>query len=67
MHDYPTLHTMVKDARRDAPHEVRHLLIHPVEGPSVEVLTKLVAGVQSEIATVTTRHEGDIVLGTVSQ
>src|SRR3982074_1379498 len=51
MNDYPTLHTMVKDARRDAPHEVRHLLIHPVEGPSSEVLTNVISGVQSEIAT----------------
>jgi hypothetical protein len=51
MNDYPTLHTMVKDARTDAPHEVRHLLIHPVEGPSSERLTTLISGVQSEIAT----------------
>jgi hypothetical protein len=50
MNDYPTLHTMVKDARSGSPHEVRHLLIHPVEGPSSEVLTKLISGVQSEIA-----------------
>ncbi len=27
MNDYPTLHTMVKDAQRDSPHEVRHLFI----------------------------------------
>lgn len=51
MNDYPTLHTMVKDARSGSPHEVRHLLIHPVEEPNDKVLTKLIAGVQSEIAT----------------
>ena len=51
MNEYPTLHTMVKDARSGSPHEVRHLLIHSVEGPSGKVLTKLIAGVPSEIAT----------------
>jgi hypothetical protein len=42
---------MVKDPRSDSPHEVRHLLIHPVEGSSGKVLTKLISGVHSEIAT----------------
>ena len=51
MHDYPTLHTMVKDARSGSPHEVRHLLIHPIKGESGSVLTKLISGVQSEVAT----------------
>jgi hypothetical protein len=50
MNDYPTLHTMIKDARNDSPHEVRHLLIRPVEEQDDEVLTKLISGVQSEIA-----------------
>ncbi|MBZ5573198.1 MAG: hypothetical protein LAO09_15110 [Acidobacteriia bacterium] len=51
MHDYPTLHTMVKDARSNSPHEVRHLLIHPIKNESGFMLTKLVSGIQSEIAT----------------
>lgn len=51
MGDYPTLHTMVKDAKSSSPHEVRHLLILSVEDPSVTVLTKLVSGIQSEIGT----------------
>ena len=51
MHDYPTLHTMVKDAQRNALHEVRHLLIHPIKGESGRVLPKLISGVQGEIGT----------------
>jgi hypothetical protein len=51
MNEHPTLYTMVKDARSGSPHEVRHLLIHSVKGPSATVLTKLVSGVQSEIGT----------------
>jgi len=51
MNDYPTLHTMVKDAQSGSPHEVRHLLIHPVEGTSVTMLTELISGVPSEIGT----------------
>lgn len=51
MKDYPTLHTMVKDATGGSPHEVRHLLIHSLERPGVTVLTKLVSGVQSEVGT----------------
>lgn len=58
MKDYPTLHTMVKDAQSGSPHEVRHLLIHSVEGPGVTVLTKLVSGVQSEIGTGTQYETG---------
>lgn len=58
MNDYPTLHTMVKDARSGSPHEVRHLLIHSVEGPGVTVLTKLVSGVKSEIGTGTQYETG---------
>jgi len=46
----PALHTMVKDATRQAPHEVRHLLIHPVNGPKLTTLSQLVSGVQTEIA-----------------
>ena len=42
---------MVKDARSGSPHEVRHLLIHPIKGESGNVLTKLISGVQSEIGT----------------
>jgi hypothetical protein len=49
--DYPTLHTLVKDPHNHSPHEVRHLLLHSVEGASDKVLTKLISGVHSEIAT----------------
>lgn len=58
MNDYPTLHTMVKDMTGNSPRQVRHLLIHSVEGPSVNVLTKLVSGVPSEIATGTQYEMG---------
>ena len=51
MNNHPTLHTMVKDARSGSPYEVRHLLIHSVEGAKVTLLTKLISGDQSEIAT----------------
>ena len=46
MSAHPILHTLVKD-----PREVRHLLIHSVEGPSVTTLSQLIAGVQTRIAT----------------
>jgi hypothetical protein len=51
MHDYPTLHTMVKDATKTSPHQVRHLVIVPVDGSKVTVLMQLISGVQTEIGT----------------
>lgn len=58
MHDYPTLHTMVKDATKTSPHEVRHLVVVPVDGSEVTVLMQLVSGTQTEIATGTEYEMG---------
>jgi hypothetical protein len=58
MHDYPTLHTMVKDATKTSPHQVRHLVIVPVDGSKVTVLMQLISGVQTEIGTGTEYEMG---------
>jgi hypothetical protein len=58
MHDYPTLHTMVKDATKASPHEVRHLVIVPVDGSRVTALMQLIAGTQTEVATGTEYEMG---------
>jgi hypothetical protein len=58
MHDYPTLHTMVKDATKASPHQVRHLIVVPVDGPKVTMLTQLISGAQTEIATGTEYEMG---------
>ena len=42
-------YTLVKDRPRKK--EVRHLLIHPVDAPSVVNLSQLIAGVETPIAT----------------
>lgn len=51
MHDYPTLHTLLKDVTKTSPHQVRHLVIVPVDGSKVTVLLQLISGTQTEIAT----------------
>jgi hypothetical protein len=50
MPDYPTLHTMFKDVTKTSPHQVRHLVIVPVDGSKVTVLMQF-SGTQTEIAT----------------
>jgi hypothetical protein len=56
--EHPTLHTMIKDGTAEFPREVRHLLIHPVKAPRVTILSQLVAGVGTEIATGTEYEMG---------
>jgi len=58
MNDYPTLHTMVKDATMTSTHEVRHLIAVPVDGSKVSVLRQLASGTQTEIATGTEYEMG---------
>jgi hypothetical protein len=58
MHDYPTLHTMVKDVTKTSPHQVRHLVVVPVDGSKVTVLMQLISGTQTEIATGTEYEMG---------
>ncbi len=58
MHDYPTLHTMVKDATKTSPHQVRHLVVVPVDGSKVMVLMHLISGTQAEVATGTEYEMG---------
>jgi hypothetical protein len=58
MHDYPTLHTMIKDATRNSPHQVRHLIIVPVDGSRVTILMQLISGTETEIATGTEYEMG---------
>ena len=58
MHDYPTLHTMVKDATKTSPHQVRHLVVVPVDGSKVTMLMQLISGTQAEIATGTEYEMG---------
>jgi len=58
MHDYATLHTMVKDATETSPHQVRHRVIVPVDGPKVTVLMQLISGAQTEIGTGTEYEMG---------
>jgi len=58
MNDYPTLHTMVKDVTKTSPHQVRHLIVVPVDGSKVTVLMQLISGTQSEIATGTEYEMG---------
>jgi hypothetical protein len=56
MNEYPTLHTMVKDVTKTSPHQVRNLIVVPVDGSRVTVLMQLISGTQTEIAT-GTEHE----------
>src|ERR1700685_4485108 len=58
MHDYPTLHTMVKDMTKTSPHQVRHLVVIPVAGSKVTVLMQLISGTHTEIATGTEYEMG---------
>jgi hypothetical protein len=58
MHDYPTLHTMVKDATQTSPHQVRHLVVVSVDGSKATVLMQLISGTQTEIATGTEYEMG---------
>jgi len=58
MNDYPTLHTMVKDVTKTSPHQVRHLIVVPVDGSKVTMLMQLICGAQTEIATGTEYEMG---------
>lgn len=42
---------MVKDSTKTSPHQIRHLIVVPVDGAKVTVLMQLVSGTQTEIAT----------------
>ena len=59
MHDYPTLHTMVKDAKKTSQHQVRHLVVVPVDGSKVTLLMQLISGTQTELATGTQYEMGE--------
>jgi hypothetical protein len=58
MNDHPTLHTMIKDMTKNSPHQVRHLIVVPVDGSKVTLLMQLISGTQTEIATGTEYEMG---------